>query len=281
MVQGLGGAVEYQRSSDPHFHGNVHVICVYQHHNLEEIAKMVEDRLLTFENIHEFQRWVCREEHMLDDAHQKKLDDLEAGWAVNYRGSEHHRLCQLPAFIAADAYQTPWTSGDGVSLKEAEQEGRQFTARYYEDAQFVFSRCQHHWHPKDGKSGERMPIHGCKSKKNGTKCRHNFPLLKKMTLEPKVVCPGNCRRYGLRVSGRRNALGSLLTRRTCPWFSGTTPSFAVAFRSNTNTSPNYRVPLLQQTHDPDCKSRCLHKISLAKMMVCAQRAQHLLAPPSP
>ena len=42
---------------------------------------------------------------------------------------------------------------------------------------------------------------------------------------------------------------------------------------NTHTGPNYRVPLMKETHDPDCKGDCLQKHSLQKMVRAAQRAQ--------
>ena len=89
---------------------------------------------------------------------------------------------------------------------------------------------------------------------------------------PKVVCLGNARKHGLRVSGRRNALGSILGRRRCEYASGTMTGFLSLFRHNTHTGPNYRVPLLAKTHDPDCDADCLQKNILSKMIACAQRA---------
>ena len=43
------------------------------------------------------------------------------------------------------------------------------------------------------------------------KCKHDFPMKKRLVSEAKVICRGNARRFGLRPSGRRNALGSILT----------------------------------------------------------------------
>ena len=77
----------------------------------------------------------------------------------------------------------------------------------------------------------------------------------------------------LDVLGRRNALGSILSRRRCPWLSGTAAAFAVVFRHNTHTAPNYRVPLLPSTHDEDCKADCLERLTLKRMIASAQRAQ--------
>ena len=100
-----------------------------------------------------------------------------------------------------------------------------------------------------------------------------MPMTKRCTINPKVICGGNCRKYELRVSGRRNSLGALLTKREDEWFSGTMPPFAVVFRHNTHTAPNYRVPMLPQTHDPECNNDCLKKHTVARMTAAAQRGQ--------
>ena len=90
------------------------------------------------------------------------------------------------------------------------------------------------------------------------KCKHDFPM-KKVISESKVICRGSARRFGLRVSGRRNALGSILTKRVCKWASGCSPAMALVFRCNTHTLPNFRVPITKETHDKDCKADCLAK----------------------
>ena len=134
------------------------------------------------------------------------------------------------------------------------------------------SRCHHHWHPKDPETGERHPMRGCLAKGSKHDCKAKFPHTKRLNGMPKVVCPGNARKHGLRVSGRRNALGSILGRRRCEYASGTMTGFLSLFRHNTHTGPNYRVPLLARTHDPECEADCLQKNTLAKMTACAQRA---------
>ena len=73
---------------------------------------------------------------------------------------------------------------------------------------------------------------------------------KRFLKDPLILCRGLARRVGLRVSGRRNALGGILGRRTGAWQSGTHPAFATVFRSNTHTMPNYRVPILQDSRRP-------------------------------
>ena len=135
------------------------------------------------------------------------------------------------------------------------------------------SRCNHHIHLPDPKTGVRIPLAGCRSKKAPHKCKAQFPLKKRLTLIPKVICRGNARKYGLRSSGRRNALASILTRRRCMWFSGCAPGMAIFFRCNTHTAPPFRVPPTARTHDPDCTADCLEKETSRLITAIAYRAQ--------
>ena len=83
---------------------------------------------------------------------------------------------------------------------------------------------------------------------------------------PKIICPGIARAHDLRGKGRRNALGLVLGRRSCMWFSGTNSLFAKILRSNSHTGPNFRVPLLQKTHDAECERNCLDAPHRAKRL---------------
>ena len=135
------------------------------------------------------------------------------------------------------------------------------------------SRCHHHVHLPDPKTGSLVPLAACRSKKAKHKCKHDFPCKKKLTLIPKVICRGNARKYGLRPSGRRNALASILGKRRCMWFSGCAAGMAIIFRCNTHTAPNFRVPPTARTHDPDCTADCLDKETSRLITAIAYRAQ--------
>ena len=88
------------------------------------------------------------------------------------------------------------------------------------------------------------------------------------------VCPGIAQRHGLRVSGRRNALGSILPRRNCKWINGTAPAFTVAFGFNTDISPNDRLPIIKETHEASCiRSSCVKDISQGEIARVESRAQ--------
>ena len=73
------------------------------------------------------------------------------------------------------------------------------------------------------------------------------------------------RRFRLRIRGRRNALGLWQGQRSDPWQSGTTPSLAVHFRSNSHTMPNYRLPPTPAIHEATCPSA-----------TCKQKAKEML-----
>ena len=273
LAVAFGGAVEYQKNWNPHFHGNTHVASVYQHKTLQEIADLMSKALLDPQAVIDYQSWVCREDHFDHERHISALNHLERQWKDSHQAREHDDLCQLPVYIRDDSTRSLWSADSPFTQDEASEDAENFQRKYFDDAQSVLSRCHHHWHPKDERTGARHPIAGCRSKRDRNACRAKFPLTKRLTLKPKIICRGNCRRHDLRVSGRRNALGTILTKRRCEWLSGTAPGFAVVFRHNTHTAPNYRMPLTAATHDPQCKADCLQGPNMKKMIACSQRAQ--------
>ena len=119
-----------------------------------------------------------------------------------------------------------------------------------------------------------MPLSNCAKKTKGKKsnksetCKADFPMRRLRINTPVLVCRGIAKKLGLRASGRRNALGKIMGRRRCEWQSGTTPAFAVLFRSNSHTAPNYRLPLLAETHDDtQCPSKaCTEWVSAQKII---------------
>ena len=95
--------------------------------------------------------------------------------------------------------------------------------------------------------------------------RHPNGKLKQERYRARVVCQGVAAELELRTSGRRNARGSILGRRSCSYFSGTSALLAAVARSNTNAQCNYRVPITTATHDKDCtSSQCLQPRSARK-----------------
>ena len=97
----------------------------------------------------------------------------------------------------------------------------------------------------------------------------------RLTHEPLLVCPSIAKERGLKLSGQRNMLGSILGPRNTPWLNGTNRAFATVFGFNTDVSPNDRLPILDETHEQCCPKDCVQKVSVATVACKAQRVQAL------
>ena len=196
-------------------------------------------------------------------------------------------MCTTPSYIAEDALGASRGSLADVecgkaTLRTLEDEGVDFRQKYFKDVEYVFSRVQHHVHKKTKKGF--VPLSNCakKAKKKTSKsasCKADFPATTLCIDSPVLVCRGVAKKLSLKVSGRRNAIGKTLGRRKCEWRSGTTPAFAVLFRSNTHTLPNFRTPLIPETHDDatcpskTCADWVRNHSSSKSISKLAQRAQ--------
>ena len=157
-------------------------------------------------------------------------------------------------------------------MDELKTRAHNYTNKFNKALQHTKSRVQHHHHKKDAK-GNRKPLPACRAQKTGD-CKHGFPKTKLLTEKALVVCPGIAEKCGLRVSGRRNALGSILSRRNCVWINGTAPAFAVAFGFNTDVSPNDRLPIIKETHEVSCtRSSCVKDVNTGEVACAESRAQ--------
>ena len=226
-VDGIGGAVEYQRAGSPHFHGFATLVSAYQHCTLEHIAELIETKLLHPDAVKAYCSYICREEHFDQAAHDESLPTLETAWKGNYSSPEHRRLCGMWPELFTVPPHSQWSvpgecttsepQGREHSRREAVAEGRTWIAKYREDAQFIFSRVQHHWHGL--KDGKRVPLNYCKPK-NAKKakcnvCKSGFPKQQEITASALLLCQGVASKFKMRISGRKNALGSVLRKRSC------------------------------------------------------------------
>ena len=59
-VDAFGSATEFQSTNDPHIHGEVHIVCIYQFSTLEEIANEIKKKLLDPKTIFDFNAWLHR-----------------------------------------------------------------------------------------------------------------------------------------------------------------------------------------------------------------------------
>ena len=248
----FGGAVEHQNHGTPHFHWQGHLACAYQYGTLKDVAARLSQQSMTADDVKRFNQWLHREDILDDPTYKTMRESAESDWWEGYAQKEHTDMSTTPDYLTKEAQSTNLSTL--WSATEAEQQsliadGARWRKTYFQDAQRVFSRVQHHTHRKTKKGYE--PLKSCLSKRTRTKgcCKADFPKTKLCVPKALVVCQGLARKLGLRVSGRRNSFGMVVGKRRCEWQSGTTPSFAVLFRSNSHTMPNYRLPLLPSTHE--------------------------------
>ena len=114
--------------------------------------------------------------------------------------------------------------------------------------------------------------------------KHGHPKSKFNMAKAVIICQGIAKKFkdaGIKVTGRRNAFAFLLCRRSDPWQSATHACFAVAFRSNSHTAPNWRLPPIEGLHcseickNPKCalQSSCQRYIKAVSKIT--QRVQRL------
>ena len=127
---------------------------------------------------------------------------------------------------------------------------------YFNDAQATISRYQPHWHEKIG--DRRIPLRYCRRKigKQKNVCNGGFPKIERLSTGTKVICPGVARKHGFRSSGRRNAVGDIMGKPACEWYSQCCHLHAIVWRTNTHNKPHLRLPIIPGTHDQECKHTC-------------------------
>ena len=167
----FGGGTEFQGHGTPHFHAQGHIVCTYQYATLADIAAKLERGLIETRHMKSFQDWFHVERPLDPQAHAAYEDRAGTEFFDRLQKPEHAPLCQTPAFLHEDANDrsTPTLASAYQSAHEMqtiEEEGRRFSKHYLLDAQFVFSRVQHHVH-RQTKDGEFMPLNACAKKADG------------------------------------------------------------------------------------------------------------------
>ena len=273
-MHAFGGSTEYQGMGTPHFHGEGHIVCAYQYDTIQEIEGKFRAKKLTVDAWKRYNSWLHHEDVFEPAQHASFTQNVEQEFYDRFRRAEHDGLSHVPRYLAEDALQqsrsgtltvaSSITAAQRVALQE---DADTFLLNYKRDLQFVFSRVQHHVHKRTAQGF--VPLKACRMKscarrkvRAGEKCKSGFPLTHLKSSRAALVCRGVAKRFKLRISGRRNAFGSMVGKRSCEWQSGTAPAFAALFRSNTHTLPNYRAPILPDTHED---SLCNSQACLASM----------------
>ena len=106
LATGMAFATEYQGEGTPHGHGFISLANMYQHHNLEEIGKMIAhiSQKITaadmLERITQFVEHVQREDHFEADKHESNIGQPESEFHANNAGPLKKRALEhAPCFL--------------------------------------------------------------------------------------------------------------------------------------------------------------------------------------
>ena len=149
----LGGATEHQGFGTPHFHGEGHIACAHQFGTLQDIADKIRAGDMSAQDLKDYQSWLHAEDIMHEQTYSEFRPRVEREWEDRYASAEHSRLSTTPQYLVEEARAAAQHGALNVArcssetdLRAVEQEGAAFTETYRRDAQYVFSRVQHHVH---------------------------------------------------------------------------------------------------------------------------------------
>ena len=284
IAQALIFANELQGEGTPHGHGFVVLANVFQHSTLLEIAAMLEhNKSLTqpmdiVERVKAFCNHVQRESHIDEERHAADATKLEKG----FHHANDERLDSANIFLSLRpktlfSNRTLCCAWNNASEAEVMADAATFNRKFHAHVQFIFSRVQHHWHAKNEK-GERIPLPYCRNRyakgKQNVCCKQSYPrhVVSKHRQKTRLVCRGVAAELRLKVSGRRNMLGSIASIRNDAWFASTAAILACVTQSNTNIQCPYRLPINSNTHDSDCQvAGCFREADVKHLYRLTQR----------
>ena len=133
----MGGATEFQKCNTPHEHAHVHLVNIYQHRTLAEIAEAIEKAWLDPQTILRFNEWIHVEDTILPSQYAADRDTVALAWHKRYDDGKHEGICSIPSSV---------TRALDIPVEESTSES--WCQRYDRDAQYMFSRVQEHVHQK-------------------------------------------------------------------------------------------------------------------------------------
>ena len=271
------GSIECQKCGALHLHLLLFLQCMHQHLSLIEIAEKLKDRIQGANILNDFMTYkshVDRETYDDAEAATQQRDKVENAWPL-YEDSAH-ALVQ-PA--ASEHMALHLLQHTDETLQECMQDGEIWKRGYYKCVQMSQQMWNHHIHlpNEEDPEGPRKPMASCINKSHPKECKSRFPRDKETEVlnQPTVVCTGISKMLGLRISGKKGMMGSVVGPRNDPWLNGTHPALMYDLQCNSDTLLTYRLPVIPETHSVYCNSRdeCLCEEHLQKGVIAALRAQ--------
>jgi len=186
LAEAMGLANELQGDCNFRGHGFMALANAYQYGSLQDIVDLIESSVSELQpaaviaSVTDFITQLSREGHFDHEKHEDSMDSLEAQFKSNNEGpKEHIFLSVRPKFFYEKRGlpslwdKTPQSELDVVSRVAAE--AAHFKEEYEADVQFIFSRVQHHWHPRNQKGERQAPRYCCVKSKKAMQCKRGFP----------------------------------------------------------------------------------------------------------
>ena len=254
--------IEAQKSTGSlHAHCQCFVQCLHQHTALEEIFALGAEKLKELR-----EAYVAYSGHVMHGVYAGLSEqEIVTGIAAAEASWPEHKLEER--MVACPAYQRRRASqSDCAAEKEAEAWAMEYLAEDVAALQFLK---QHHYHPPNAETGERVPLHGCQKADKPGACKSDFPRQAWLTDKGEVLCPCKAEAFGMSTQGRKNRIGALHGPYGNEWLNCCHPALLAGLRGvNVDVQLPYRLPF-------DC-GQCGNAISKQQwreIIRAVQRAQ--------
>ena len=136
-----------------------------------------------------------------------------------------------------------------LTAPEWSSEGNVWRTIYDNRLQHVLSRMNHHIHPLNIDTGERVPLASCCRKGRIKECKSGFPLESEMLDETILVCSCLAEEYGWTKTGARSVVGGLMQRRNDPWLNAGPSAWCIFSGDNGDIKFPHKIPIVPETHE--------------------------------
>eukprot|EP00438_Fugacium_kawagutii_P008899 Skav215707 [mRNA] locus=scaffold2573:242958:252224:+ [translate_table: standard] len=254
--------IEAQKSSGSlHAHCQCFVQCLHQHTPLQEVFDVAEKRLEELRS-----GYLAYSGHVMHGVYEghaqeevaAKIAEAEASWPEH---KNEQAMIECPEYQRRRALPT-----DGPDATEAMAWAMEYLTGDVARLQFLK---QHHYHPMNAETGERVPLHGCQKADKSGVCKSDFPREAWRSTQGMVLCPCQAETHGMATKGRKNRIGALHGPYGNEWLNCCHPAMLAALRGvNVDVQLPYRLPF-------KC-DKCGHAVSKEQrreIVHAVQRAQ--------
>ena len=254
--------IEAQKSTGSlHAHCQCFVQCLHQHTALEEIFSMDENALTRLRR-----GYLSYSKHVMHGIYAGRTQEDVAARIAEVEGTwPEHKVASI--MTQSPAYQRRRFEASAMNANaEAEKWAKDYLEMDVAELQFFK---QHHYHPMNSETGERVPLHGClRADKEGV-CKSDFPRHAWVTEQGHVLCPCKAAKHGMATQGRKNRLGALHGPYGNEWLNCAHPAMLAALRgANVDVQLPYRLPFSCEACGPSPSKKQQREVLRA-----VQRAQ--------